>query len=52
MVFIIPLGRSLRPADQDQVRLALKQATHSGNNVSEPELLSGDEMNLDDPYRA
>ena len=51
MEFTVPLGQSLRPADQDQVWLALKQATHSGNDVSEPELSSddgGDEMNLDD----
>ena len=48
MEFTVPLGQSLRPADQDQVWLALKQATHSGNNASDPELSSGDEMNLDD----
>ena len=48
MEFTVPLGQSLRPADQDQVWLALKQATHSGNSASEPELSSGDEMNLDD----
>ena len=48
MEFTVPLGQSLRPADQDQVWLALKQATHSGNNPSEPELSSEDEMNLDD----
>ena len=51
MEFTVPLGQSLRPADQDQVWLALKQATHSGNDASEPELSSddgGDEMNLDD----
>lgn len=49
MEFTVPLGQSLRPADQDQAWLALKQATHSGNDTSEPELLSDDgEMNLDD----
>lgn len=48
MEFTVPLGQSLRPADQDQVWLALKQATHSGNNASEAELSSEDEMNLDD----
>lgn len=51
MEFTIPLGQSLRPADQDQVWLALKQATHSGSNTPEPELSSddgGDEMDLDD----
>lgn len=48
MEFTIPLGQSLRPADQDQAWLALKEATHSGNNASQPELSSGDEMNLDD----
>jgi len=51
MEFTVPLGQSLRPADQDQVWLALKQATHSGNNASEPGISSddgGDEMNLDD----
>ena len=46
MEFTVPLGQSLRPADQDQAWLALKQATHSGNNVSE--VSSDDEMDLDD----
>ena len=48
MEFTVPLGQSLRPANQDQVWLALKQATHSGNNTSETELPSDDEMDLDD----
>ena len=48
MEFTVPLGQSLRPADQNQAWLALKQATHSGNNSSEAELSSDDEMNLDD----
>jgi hypothetical protein len=48
MEFTVALGQSLRPADQDQAWLALKQVTHSGNDVSEPELPSEDEMSLDD----
>lgn len=55
MEFTIPLGQSLKPADQDQAWLALKQMTHSGNDPSEPELSSDDgmtqeavDMNLDD----
>ena len=48
MEFTVPLGQSLRPADQNQAWLALKQATHSGNNPSEPELTSDDDMSLDD----
>ena len=36
MEFTFTFGQSQRPADQDQVWLALKQATHSGNNVSKP----------------
>ena len=48
MEFTFTFGQSQRPADQDQVWLALKQATHSGNNISKPELSSGDEMNAQD----
>jgi kinetochore protein Spc7/SPC105 len=48
MEFTVPLGQSLRPADQNQAWLALKQATHSGNNTSDPELSSDNEMELDD----
>ncbi|KDR84860.1 hypothetical protein GALMADRAFT_233294 [Galerina marginata CBS 339.88] len=59
MEFTVPLGQSLRPADQDQVWLALKQMTHSGENPSEPESESSfddrrpqeeeeEDMNLDD----
>ncbi|KAH9487055.1 Kinetochore protein spc7 [Psilocybe cubensis] len=54
MEFTIPLGQSLKPAEKDEAWLALKQMTHSGNNPSEPELSSEDEMtqegdmNLDD----
>lgn len=37
MEFTIPLGQSLRPAQKDDVWLALKQMTHSGGEASEPE---------------
>ena len=43
MEFTVPLGQSLRPpAEQDEVWLALKQVTHSGNEPSEPEPVSCD----------
>jgi len=56
MEFTVPLGQSLHPAIQDAAWVALKQATHSGNETSEPEQSSddsvqydeGDEMNLED----
>jgi kinetochore protein Spc7/SPC105 len=41
MEFTVPLDQSLRPpAEQDEVWLALKQVTHSGNEPSEPEPVS------------
>ncbi|KAF8905455.1 Spc7 kinetochore protein-domain-containing protein [Gymnopilus junonius] len=52
MDFTVPLGQTLRPAEQDEAWLALKQVTHSGGDPSEPELSSEDEphddMDLDD----
>lgn len=57
MEFTVPLGQSLRPAEQDEAWLALKQMTHSGEdpNPSGPDPSSDDEeqeiaedMNLED----
>ena len=43
MEFTVPLGQSLRPpAERDEVWLALKQMTHSGNEPPEPDLASDD----------
>jgi kinetochore protein Spc7/SPC105 len=36
MEFTVPLGQSLRPAAQDAAWVALKQMTHSGEEVPEP----------------
>ncbi len=56
MDFTVPLGQSLRPAEKDDVWLALKQMTHSGDQPAEPESSfeeeefqhRNDEMPLDD----
>lgn len=48
MDFTIPLNQSLRPpAHEDEVWLALRQATHSGNTSYELESPSDDERNRD-----
>ncbi|KAF9568515.1 hypothetical protein CPC08DRAFT_625217 [Agrocybe pediades] len=55
MEFTVPLGQSLRPAEQDEAWLALKQMTHSGGADAEPDPSSddnaehsGQDMDLED----
>ena len=48
MDFTVPLGQSLRPAIHDAAWLALKQVTHSGSEVSEPEPTSDDSVQHDE----
>lgn len=46
MDFTVPLGQSLRPAEQDEVWLALKQMTHSGDQPAEPEISYEEEESM------
>ena len=50
MEFTIPLGQSLRPADQDPTWLALKQMANSGNDPADedPDASNDSGMGLDD----
>ncbi|KAF9535483.1 Spc7 kinetochore protein-domain-containing protein [Crepidotus variabilis] len=56
MEFTVPLGHSLKPAEKDEVWLALKKMTHSGDEINETEQTSDDSafqsennaMDLDD----
>lgn len=56
MEFTVPVGQSLRLAEQDEAWLALKLMTHSGNepsqsdpvSVDSPQRRGNDEMDLDD----